>query len=66
MLDEEKQQVKSLLWTKYYLISMDTGRKAVHSPELLSFFGKLLNQRVNPSAGFSARVTQVRSQPVAG
>ncbi len=64
MLNEEMQHVKTVLWTKYYYVSTVTGQKAVHPPELLDFFGKLQNYKVEPAAGLLARAAQLRTKPV--
>ncbi len=65
MLDETKQQVKALLWTKYYCVSITNGRKAEHPPAFLSLVEKLRNPLVDPAAGQPARVAQLLKKTVA-
>jgi acyl-CoA thioester hydrolase len=57
MMDEDQKQLKALLWTKYHHVSIPTGKKTAHSPELIKLFSQIKNTSINSQAGIALRVS---------
>ncbi|MDX5347513.1 MAG: acyl-CoA thioesterase, partial [Hymenobacteraceae bacterium] len=45
VLDEEGQKLKTVLQTRYHYVSLRTGRRTAHAPELIEFFEQLVQKQ---------------------
>lgn len=63
MLNEEKDQLKALLWTTMRFVSLQTGKRSDHPDDLMDLLERLDVPHVDYDPdGFQARVKQVNRQ----
>jgi acyl-CoA thioester hydrolase len=63
MYDEAFQQIKTLLWTKFYHVNLSTGRKAEHTPDLMQYFGQLKIEGIGTNLSIKERLSQLSGRP---
>ncbi|MFC6997802.1 acyl-CoA thioesterase [Rufibacter roseus] len=61
MLDEKKEKLKSILWTKLVYIDVRKSERAQHEPELMELFREVVVKEETPAL-FEDRVKQLREQ----
>ncbi len=61
MLDQEKEKLKAVLWTKFVYIDVRKSARAHHEPELMELFTQVEVKEETPAL-FEDRVKQLRSQ----
>lgn len=60
MWNERKDKLKSVLWSNFVHINMETQKPENHSQELMNTF-KPLEDPVGPNVGFDERINQLRN-----
>ncbi|WP_210487076.1 acyl-CoA thioesterase [Rufibacter aurantiacus] len=61
MLDEKKEKLKAVLWTKFVYIDVRKTSRATHEPELMELFEEVVVREETPAL-FEDRVKQLREQ----
>ena len=61
MLDEKKEKIKAVLWTKFVYIDVRKTARATHEPELMELFEEVVVKEETPEL-FEERVKQLRAQ----
>jgi YbgC/YbaW family acyl-CoA thioester hydrolase len=61
MLDEKKEKLKAVLWTKFVYIDVRKNERAQHEPELMELFNEVAVKEEVPPV-FEDRVKQLREQ----
>ncbi|RNI31056.1 acyl-CoA thioesterase [Rufibacter latericius] len=61
MLDEKKEKLKAVLWTKFVYIDVRKTTRATHEPELMELFEEVVVKEETPAL-FEDRVKQLREQ----
>ncbi|GGK66843.1 acyl-CoA thioesterase [Rufibacter glacialis] len=61
MLDEKKEKLKAILWTKFVYIDVRKSERASHEPELMALFDDVVVKEETPAL-FEDRVAQLRGQ----
>ncbi|QHL87164.1 acyl-CoA thioesterase [Nibribacter ruber] len=59
MLDEKKEKLKAVLWTKFVYIDVRKTARATHEPELMELFDEVAAKEETPPL-FEERVKQLR------
>lgn len=58
VMDERETHIKALQWTKFVFVNARTGKREVHSDDLLPFFASVLNEEIAP-LGVKGRLQQL-------
>ncbi|WP_192821547.1 thioesterase family protein [Rufibacter sp. LB8] len=61
MLDEHRQKLKAILWTKFVYIDVRKSERAQHEPELMQLFDEVVVKEETPAL-FEDRVKQLRDE----
>ncbi len=62
MLDQAARRLKSVSWIEFTFVSLQTGRPAQHTDELMNLFRAVVVEDVYTPDGFNGRVTQLKDQ----
>jgi len=66
MWDEPKKVLKALLWSRFALIDLNTGKSVPHSPELRARFAPVESRLAEPDTSFERRLAALRPRTVTG
>ena len=58
IMDAAETHLKALIWTRFVFVNIRTGKKEVHSEDLLGFFASVLKSEIAP-AGAKERLQQL-------
>lgn len=58
VMDESETHIKALQWTKLVFVNTRTGKRELHSEDLLPFFASVLNEGIAP-LGAKGRLQQL-------
>ncbi|WP_428223999.1 acyl-CoA thioesterase [Flavobacterium sp.] len=61
MWDNKKEILKTVLWTKLVHYDLKTNRSAVHSEELMTFFGQIVKP-LEKELSFEERLEEIRKK----
>ena len=64
MYDEDFQQIKALLWTKFYHVNLATTRKAEHTSDLMQYFGQLKIEGIDTTLPLKERLSHLSSRTI--
>ncbi len=62
MLDHEAQRLKAVVSAEFGYVSLVTGKRAVHSPELMRLFHSVVVDGDSDENGFSRRVEELKAR----
>ena len=62
MLDREAQRLKAIIWAEFGYVSLVTGKRAVHPPELMPLFRSVVVADDFDENGFNHRVEELKAQ----
>ena len=62
MLDETRNTIKAVLWTKFTCVNIKTGRRENHSADFMNVLKDLLFVDVNIEAGLKERIEELARQ----
>lgn len=66
ILDESETHCKALVWTKYAYVSVRTGKKEDHQPDLQEFFSLVKNEGVKVQEGIKNRLKEITDRAKSG
>jgi YbgC/YbaW family acyl-CoA thioester hydrolase len=66
ILDEAETHCKALVWTRYTYVSVNTGKKVDHQPDLQDFFGLIRNEGVKVEEGIKNRLNKLYERTKSG
>jgi acyl-CoA thioester hydrolase len=62
MFDEERRQLKAIMWTRFTRIDPGTGKRVAHPEEFMKWIHSTLLDDVDVKKGLGARVDQLREK----
>lgn len=62
MTDEKRQEIKAIMWTEYWGITIQTGQPASMPDRRKEFFSSILNTRVDHEGGILKRYRELKEK----